>query len=43
MTDENRQRTRKEPNNAQAQVWDMLEQREVLEEQEGANDGHSLD
>jgi len=46
MTDENRQGTRKEPNNAQAPVWDMPEQGEVLEQQEGANDGnesHSLD
>src|SRR5216684_3955341 len=46
MTDENRQGTRKESNNAQARVWDMLEQGEVLEVQEGANDGnesHSLD
>src|SRR5260370_42049743 len=46
MTDENRQGTRKESKNAQARVWDMPEQGEVLEQQEGANDGnesHSLD
>jgi transcriptional regulator with XRE-family HTH domain len=40
MTDENRQGTRRARNNAQARVWDMPEQAEVLEEQEGANDGN---
>src|SRR5260370_6753994 len=46
MTDENRQGTSKESKKAEARVWDMPEQGEVLERQEGANDGsesHPLD
>jgi transcriptional regulator with XRE-family HTH domain len=46
MADKNRRGARKERNNAQVPVWDMPEQGEMLEEEEGANYGnenHSLD